>query len=104
AEDGIRDFHVTGVQTCALPISDGAGPRIAGGEDECRWTMRQLPSLSWAIITVATPERTASASNIGIQRYSITPHTNAPILETCRSEERRVGKEREYECNTHYCT
>src|SRR5690606_39410062 len=22
AEDGIRDFHVTGVQTCALPISD----------------------------------------------------------------------------------
>src|SRR5690606_39557361 len=21
--DGIRDFHVTGVQTCALPISDG---------------------------------------------------------------------------------
>src|SRR5690606_40600425 len=32
AEDGIRDFHVTGVQTCALPISkppaaplDGAG-------------------------------------------------------------------------------
>src|SRR5690606_41161480 len=23
AEDGIRDFHVTGVQTCALPIFDG---------------------------------------------------------------------------------
>src|SRR5690606_39319694 len=22
AEDGIRDFHVTGVQTCALPIFD----------------------------------------------------------------------------------
>src|SRR5690606_40334400 len=22
AEDGIRDFHVTGVQTCALPIYD----------------------------------------------------------------------------------
>src|SRR5690606_40667153 len=22
AEDGIRDFHVTGVQTCALPISN----------------------------------------------------------------------------------
>src|SRR5690606_39388872 len=27
AEDGIRDFHVTGVQTCALPIY---GPRFAG--------------------------------------------------------------------------
>src|SRR5690606_40485725 len=24
AEDGIRDFHVTGVQTCALPISNTA--------------------------------------------------------------------------------
>src|SRR5690606_40943229 len=24
AEDGIRDFHVTGVQTCALPIYRGA--------------------------------------------------------------------------------
>src|SRR5690606_40499793 len=24
AEDGIRDFHVTGVQTCALPISETA--------------------------------------------------------------------------------
>src|SRR5690606_900452 len=25
AEDGIRDFHVTGVQTCALPISRSPG-------------------------------------------------------------------------------
>src|SRR5690606_40678860 len=25
AEDGIRDFHVTGVQTCALPIFTWAG-------------------------------------------------------------------------------
>src|SRR6266508_6799221 len=24
AEDGIRDGHVTGVKTCALPISDGS--------------------------------------------------------------------------------
>src|SRR5690625_2251452 len=33
AEDGIRDGHVTGVQTCALPISPGE----EGGEcdDEC---------------------------------------------------------------------
>src|SRR5690606_40018809 len=26
AEDGIRDFHVTGVQTCALPIFSQATP------------------------------------------------------------------------------
>src|SRR5690606_39673672 len=33
AEDGIRDFHVTGVQTCALPIFEAEmieGPWIMG--------------------------------------------------------------------------
>src|SRR5690606_450869 len=29
AEDGIRDFHVTGVQTCALPISAILYPELA---------------------------------------------------------------------------
>src|SRR5690606_39357835 len=29
AEDGIRDFHVTGVQTCALPISVPGEARAA---------------------------------------------------------------------------
>src|SRR5436309_10965362 len=29
AEDGIRDFHVTGVQTCALPISTAATLPVA---------------------------------------------------------------------------
>src|SRR5690606_30273691 len=33
AEDGIRDFHVTGVQTCALPIS--YSPIIASGANAC---------------------------------------------------------------------
>src|SRR6266511_5777209 len=28
AEDGIRDFHVTGVQTCALPILDQPLPLV----------------------------------------------------------------------------
>src|SRR5690606_40137758 len=32
AEDGIRDFHVTGVQTCALPISvESVLPRMKDG-------------------------------------------------------------------------
>src|SRR5690606_40937661 len=36
AEDGIRDFHVTGVQTCALPIFLAAGMTVvilSGGID-----------------------------------------------------------------------
>src|SRR5256885_12652202 len=32
AEDGIRDYKVTGVQTCALPISKQHG-FVAGGAD-----------------------------------------------------------------------
>src|SRR5437870_9647589 len=44
AEDGIRDGHVTGVQTCALPIFDSTleqvgdqhHHRIVGPRDECR--------------------------------------------------------------------
>src|SRR5690606_39367264 len=36
AEDGIRDFHVTGVQTCALPILLQAGgvPTLPAGPHE----------------------------------------------------------------------
>src|SRR5690606_33833808 len=35
AADGIRDFHVTGVQTCALPISGAASPRRPGEHELC---------------------------------------------------------------------
>src|SRR5690606_33499850 len=33
AEDGIRDFHVTGVQTCALPISPKKFTLVAGAAE-----------------------------------------------------------------------
>src|SRR5258707_7281494 len=33
AEDGIRDIGVTGVQTCALPISHGLSASDARGDD-----------------------------------------------------------------------
>src|SRR5690606_41139204 len=38
AEDGIRDFHVTGVQTCALPIShrDGGSRALNVGDSSVR--------------------------------------------------------------------
>src|SRR5690606_39650795 len=35
AEDGIRDFHVTGVQTCALPISHAVITNEIFANDEC---------------------------------------------------------------------
>src|SRR5690606_40934855 len=42
AEDGIRDFHVTGVQTCALPILPAF--RIATGSSSNRMTNAWLRS------------------------------------------------------------
>src|SRR5690606_40370823 len=44
AEDGIRDFHVTGVQTCALPIclsrkaGQRPGPQAGVGSSSCTET------------------------------------------------------------------
>src|SRR5207302_4699855 len=37
AEDGIRDFHVTGVQTCALPISASIPMAAPGRRTWSRW-------------------------------------------------------------------
>src|SRR6267378_699302 len=41
AEDGIRDLYVTGVQTCALPISRGG--RSASGTTHCRRDLLKPP-------------------------------------------------------------
>src|SRR5690606_40285427 len=44
AEDGIRDFHVTGVQTCALPIL--LLEALRSGEDVLLVTDAGMPSVS----------------------------------------------------------
>src|SRR5690606_40255538 len=82
AEDGIRDFHVTGVQTCALPISDSASAyRWA---DNARYGP---PSAKWC-----RPPH----GYIPPDRDKARPGPNSHYLWACtpRSEERRVGKER----------
>src|SRR2546430_4333950 len=78
AEDGIRDLTVTGVQTCALPISRrGVAPRAAGpgrrGEGKGRVPRRSPGKLH--------PELHARLS---VRSAGFTSK---------RSEERRVGKE-----------
>src|SRR5688572_32870788 len=76
AEDGIRDLTVTGVQTCALPISIGSN--------------RPTPNSSVWIYLV----RAAAASAPATTPASTTcPPCRTNIQRTARSEERRVGKE-----------
>src|SRR2546426_6825988 len=75
AEDGIRDYKVTGIQTCALPISRQAQPldglrTHVGGERRVR-----VPRL-----LAGTTLRTR-----------LLQGTHRPAV--ARSEERRVGKE-----------
>src|SRR5437773_7299013 len=70
AEDGIRDRDVTGVQTCALPIS---------------------PGLELEAVTPGTREDYLYDDLIGLE-VSAREHSRLKaVLE--RSEERRVGKE-----------
>src|SRR5207249_7989218 len=82
AEDGIRDRNVTGVQTCALPIS-WRFPRCATPRDA-------IPPYRWA----RASERSAESARAGrdrICRRVIGYGTEDS--KTSRSEERRVGKE-----------
>src|SRR5690606_1804425 len=46
AEDGIRDFHVTGVQTCALPICWTRCSRRPSPATACWCSARSMPR-SW---------------------------------------------------------
>src|SRR6266511_4727434 len=63
AEDGIRDFHVTGVQTCALPIFPRGRPE--GG--------RQRPRRDLVAVLRGGPRRTA-----GARRESRRGHEGEP--------------------------
>src|SRR5688500_19766133 len=91
AEDGIRDYKVTGVQTCALPIS--------------RMITRSSRRLACSTFRNSTSTTAVSATKIS---YA-APTSSSPNLATAssskrlqRSEERRVGKEwrcRRAECN-----
>src|SRR5690606_41056591 len=88
AEDGIRDFHVTGVQTCALPISAKLAMTEARLMDA-----HEKPSGELRV-----------TATVGLGANWLTPRirefielypgiTVNLILADRRSEERRVGKE-----------
>src|SRR5690606_39454389 len=92
--DGIRDFHVTGVQTCALPIYPDRPSAVKPELSETH--SRFLP------VPTKTPRRLfpPGADRQGIQLSDtvmsplavVSSSTRSAFGSSPRSEERRVGK------------
>src|SRR3989475_2071216 len=81
AEDGIRDLTVTGVQTCALPISGALMPRKLAPDMWLGGVALVLVSIG--IVMVYSASAILAADRFGDPHYFLKK----------RSEERRVGKE-----------
>src|SRR5256885_15374806 len=80
AEDGIRDYKVTGVQTCALPIS----ALVIPGEHQRAQDRFGAAGLG----ALARPVALIGVEGAG---RAPQPHALSDVLH--RSEERRVGEE-----------
>src|SRR5690606_39670643 len=78
AEDSIRDFHVTGVQTCALPIFEVCEARDPKGL-YARARAGELAGLTGVDAPYEAPR---------------APELRVRTAEESRSEERRVGRAR----------
>src|SRR5690606_39788176 len=90
AEDGIRDFHVTGVQTCALPISlspPSSSCSVPIGHNIHKPLLSSSPSLSPRIAPLPM------LRNIILLSKLIAGQVHRSHCLSCRSEERRVGNE-----------
>src|SRR5438874_13374086 len=81
AEDGIRDLYVTGVQTCALPISASPFGRQLTGVN-----LERLLALGRSLVE----ERPLTSAELRPLLRKRWPKRDE---ESLRSEERRVGKE-----------
>src|SRR5690606_40077874 len=90
AEDGIRDFHVTGVQTCALPIF--VAQTIV---HICRGTntenLSNFSTTLFCIPNLVRNDNPTSGFLLGLLYPNQHQMTNCYCI--TRSEERRVGKE-----------
>src|SRR5690606_40327485 len=92
AEDGIRDFHVTGVQTCALPIWLRRCPSSRPNPRSCEMSKSMWQGVIPAITTPFTEDGQ-------VDHAFLAKHAQWQMEAGCigmvplRSEERRVGKE-----------
>src|SRR5690606_41083607 len=91
AEDGIRGFHVTGVQTCALPIYALSQKLQVIGVDP---NLLQASNISKSVALRSPINGFVSKVNVSMGKY-VAP--TDVLFE--RSEERRVGKECRSRCS-----
>src|SRR5256885_13590522 len=89
AEDGIRDYKVTGVQTCALPISRAGSYTRVSASAGVDFSVARGGDLSLAVGVRGIP----NCYNNGFTMAGSIPVANLQVAVLCRSEERRVGKE-----------
>src|SRR5205823_7985325 len=93
---GIRDKLVTGVQTCALPISGNGA--VAGFRTRDRHVMqffrrpRAFAGLDWPLRTHVLQRHPAHTRNRRPRRARRSAE-KCSLDDFARSEERRVGKE-----------
>src|SRR5205807_4233396 len=88
AEDGIRDYKVTGVQTCALPISIIRKQSGDGSYCLITWPSRLRTSPQPPFSRLRSPDSVCPNGYLA----AAFPSTSM------RSEERRVGKECRFRC------
>src|SRR5690606_40417287 len=89
AEDGIRDFHVTGVQTCALPISRLRRQSLVSIAATGRARLEARAALAAAVETMRP-----DFAFLDLDDDGLATECEAGDLDAIdRSEERRVGKE-----------
>src|SRR5207253_8707387 len=88
AEDGIRDGHVIGVQTCALPISAKRNLEIA---QQRRAMQKKSDRGDQGGNSTQPPQQKSKPETREEQQPKSDANTEA-LLRSVRSEERRVGK------------
>src|SRR5690606_41135317 len=93
-----RDFHVTGVQTCALPISEGAAFRSADGGISFEpvtigGQIIACHAASSDIVYALLENGLAKSTDGGSSWNALDAFVHGVEVSGTRSEERRVGKE-----------
>src|SRR5690606_40600944 len=94
AEDGIRAFHVTGVQTCALPIFAKEVGHFLDVEEINRMPDGAPSKRIAKHIPIYAKYKRSEQSGIINVLETIELHNIRRACNNLRSEERRVGKER----------